>query len=189
MKAAILLSTVSLVLAAVPAAQVIRRQPEPFVRVGVSYRSELSRDRERAAADLEAIQTLGFNSLRVPVEWAEASRPGGQYRFDDVGPVAGARRPSGAEGRAALWTRRRRRTGCCAAIRTAGSCPRQSPTGARPDRACLDHPGVRADVEAYVGAVASRAAGHPAWQASTSAVTCRTASACARTPSVAFASG
>ena len=60
-----------LLLALLPAAQSpVPRRPEPFVRVGVSYRSELSRDRERAAADLEAIKTLGFNSHARPVEWA-----------------------------------------------------------------------------------------------------------------------
>ena len=34
------------------------------------------------AADLEAIRTLGFNSIRVAVEWADAEPARGQYRFD-----------------------------------------------------------------------------------------------------------
>ena len=46
------------------------------------YRAPLARDRERAMADLEAIRTLGFNSIRVAVEWSDAEPARGQYQFD-----------------------------------------------------------------------------------------------------------
>lgn len=162
MRPVILLSTVSLVLAAVAAAQVIRRQPEPFVPVGVSYRSELSRNRERAAADLEAIQTLGFNSLRVLVEWAAGEPARGQYQFETLDRSLELAGQAGLKVVLRLdtasppdWLLRRYPDGRFVS--------ESKPDGARPDRVCLDNPGVRADVAAYVGATTSRAAGHSAW--------------------------
>jgi Beta-galactosidase len=163
MKAAILLSTVCLVLAAMPVVQPIPRQPEPFVRAGVSYPIALSRDRERAAADLEAIYTLGFNAIRVPIEWANVEPAWREYRFDDVS------RMLGLAGRAGLkvvleldtealpeWLLRRYPDG--------RFVPASKTDGPRPERACLDHPGVRADVEAFVAVVRQRAASPRAWQ-------------------------
>ena len=162
MRAVILLSTAScLVLAVMPAAQPIRRQPEPFVRVGVSYPIGLSRDGERAAADLEVIHALGFNAIRVPIAWADGEPVRRQYRFDDTD------RMLELAGRAGLqvvldldtetlpeWLLRRYPDGRVV--------PASRTDGPRPERACLDHPGVRADVESYLVAVV----GHrpPAWQ-------------------------
>jgi hypothetical protein len=163
MKAVILLSTACLVLAAMPVAQPVPRRPEPFVRVGVSYPIGLSRDRERAAADLEAIQTLGFNTIRVPIRWADVEPARQEYRFDDLDRVLEL------GGRAGLkvvldldiealpeWLLRRYPDG--------RFVPASGTDGPRPERACLDHPGVRADVEAYLAAVVTRAASPPAWQ-------------------------
>ncbi len=84
MKSAVPLAMTCLLLALLPGAQPGPRRTEPFVPVGVSYRSELPRQRERAAADFEAIQTLGFNSLRVPVEWASAEPARGGYQFETL---------------------------------------------------------------------------------------------------------
>ena len=158
--------------------------------VGVSYRSELSRNRERAAADLEAIQTLGFNSLHVPLEWAAGEPARGQYQFETLDRIA-RRSPVERGCKVVLrldtasppdWLLRRYPDG--------RFVPESKPDGARPDRACLDHPGVRADVEAYVAAVAAtRRRPLGVARRSTLAAICRTASACVRIPSGAFASG
>jgi glycosyl hydrolase family 42 (putative beta-galactosidase) len=163
MKAAILLSTVCLVLAAMPAVQPIERRPEPFVRAGVSYPIALLRDRERAADDLEAIHTLGFNAIRLPIEWADIEPARRDYRFDDVN------RMLGLAGRAGLkvvldldtealpeWLLRRYPDG--------RFVPPSTTDGPRPELACLDHPGVRADVETFVAVVLQRAASPRAWQ-------------------------
>jgi len=163
MKAVILLSTGCLVQAAILAPQPGPRRPEPFVRVGVSYPIGLSRDRERATADLEAIHTLGFNIIRVPIRWADVEPARQQYRFDDVD------RLMELSGRAGLkvvpdldidalpeWLLRRYPDG--------RFVPASRTDEPRPERACLDHPGVRADVEAYVAAVVTRAASPPAGQ-------------------------
>ena len=75
-------STACLWLAAIPAAQPAPQRPEPFVPIAVSYPVPLARDREQATADLEAIRALGFNSIRLAVEWADAEPVRGQYRFD-----------------------------------------------------------------------------------------------------------
>ena len=130
--------------------------------MGVSYRSELSRNRERAAADLEAIQTLGFNSLQVPVEWAAGEPARGQYQFETLDRSLELAGQAGLKVVLRLdtasppdWLLRRYPDG--------RFVPESKTDGARSDRVCLDHPGVRADVAAYVGAMASRAAGHSAW--------------------------
>jgi beta-galactosidase len=163
MRSAILVP-VCLLLGALPAAQPMPRRPEPFVRVAVSYPSGLSRDRERAAADLEAIDALGFNSIRVPIDWADAEPARGQYRFAALDQTLELAGQAGLKvvlllDTAALpaWVLRRYPDG--------RFIPASRVDGQRPERACLDHPGVRADVEAYVGAATTRAARHPAWQA------------------------
>ncbi len=164
MRSANLLATACLLLAALPAAQPVPRRPEPFVRVGVSYPGELSRDRERAAADLEAINTLGFNSIRVTIEWADAEPARGQYRFEALDQTLELAGQAGLKVVLQLdtesmpaWLLRRYPDGRFVSASRA--------EGPRLDRACLDHPGVRADVEAYVGAASNRAARHAAWQA------------------------
>ena len=99
--------------------------PEPFVRVGVSYPSGLSRYRERAAADLEAIYTLGFNSHSRPIEWA-----GGRASPRAI-PIRDVDQTLELAGRAGLKVVLRLDTasppsGCFVAIRTAGLFPRLS---------------------------------------------------------------
>jgi beta-galactosidase len=164
MKSVMRLATGCLSLALLPGAQSGARRPEPFVPVGVSYRSELARNRERAAADLEAIQTLGFNSVRVPVEWAAAEPARGQYQFDALEQTLELASQAGLKVALRLdtaslpdWVLRRYPDGRFVS---------ESETdGSRPARACLDHPGVRADVVAYLSAAATRAARHAAWYA------------------------
>ena len=152
-------STVSLLLAAIPAAQPASRRPEPFVSIGVSYPSPLARERERAIDDLEAIRTLGFNSIRVAVEWSDAESARGQYQFDALDAMLTLAGQSGLKVMLQLstaslpaWVLDRYPDGRFVSKTQGG--------GARTDRICLDHPGIRADVAAYVAAATARAARH-----------------------------
>ena len=87
------------------------------------------------------------------------------------------------------WTRRRRPTGCCDAIRTAGSCPSQSPT-ARDPIACASIIPACAPTSRRMSAPRPHAPqAIRRGTASSLAVTCRTASACASIRSDAFVSG
>ncbi len=163
MKFAILLPTVGLMLVAIRGEQTVPR-PEAFVPVAVTYRSELSRDRARASADLEAIQALGFNSVRVPVDWAASEPARGTYDFEALNQTLSLAGQLGLRVSLRLdtsslpsWVLRRHADG--------RFVPEAKRNAAAPSRACLDHPGVRADVEAFVGAATANAARRAAWHA------------------------
>ena len=152
-------STACLLLAAIPSAQPASRRPEPFVPIGVSYPGPLARDRERAIDDLETIRTLGFNSIRLAIEWADGEPTRGQYRFDALDEMLTLAGQSGLKVMLQLstasipaWVLERYPDGRFVS-QTQGS-------GTRTDRICLDHPGVRADAAAYVAAATARAARH-----------------------------
>ena len=144
--------------------QAVQRRQEPFVPVAVIYRSERSRDAARAAADLEAIRELGFNSVRVPLEWAASEPARGTYDFEALNETLALAGQQGLRVSVRLdvaplpgWLLRRHPDG--------RFVPESKSGTAGPARACLDHPGVRADVEAYVAAATANAARHAAWQA------------------------
>ena len=127
--------------------------------IGVSYPAPLVRDRERAMADLEAIRALGFNSVRVAVEWSDAEPARGQYQFDALDGMLTLAGQSGLKvmlhlSTASLpaWVLERYPDGRFVSKTQGG--------GPRTDRICLDGPGVRADVAAYVAAATARAARH-----------------------------
>ena len=127
--------------------------------IGVSYPGPLARDRERAIDDLEAIRTLGFNSIRVAVEWSDAEPARGQYQFDALDEMLTLAGQSGLKVMLQLstasvpaWVLERYPDGRFVSKTQGG--------GPRTDRICLDHPGVRADVAAYVAAATARAARH-----------------------------
>ena len=152
------------VVSAFGAAQVQRRPEPPPVAVGVSYPAELTRDRERAAADFEEIYTLGFNSIRLSLSWADAEPARGQYRFDALD------RAMDLAGRAGLRVSLRLDTASPPAwlfdrYPDGRHVPAQAAGRPLEPRACLDHPGVRADIEAYLSAVGARAGKHVSWQA------------------------
>ena len=81
MKFAILLPAFCLMLAAGQGEQAAQRRQEPFVPVAVTYGGERSRDSEHASSDLEAIRDLGFNSVRVPLDWNASEPVRGRYDF------------------------------------------------------------------------------------------------------------
>ena len=164
MRVAVLLSTVCLMLAAGRGEPAVQRRQEPFVPVAVIYRSERSRDPARAAADLEAIRELGFNSVRVPLDWAASEPARGTYDFAALNETLGVAGQRGLRVSVRLdvsplpgWLLRRYPDG--------RFVPESKSGTAGPARACLDHPGVRADVEAYVAAATANAARHAAWHA------------------------
>ena len=72
--AAILLA---LALVAAPSAQ----RFEPFVPIGVWY-DGLSRPSSIVLHDLQAIRTLGFNHIKVPVAWGAIEPERGKFGFD-----------------------------------------------------------------------------------------------------------
>jgi Beta-galactosidase/Beta-galactosidase trimerisation domain len=152
-------STACLWLAAIPAAQPASRRSEPFVPVAVSYPGPLARDRERAIDDLEAIRTLGFNSIRLAIEWADGEPARGKYRFDTLDEMLTLAGQSGLKVMLQLstasvpaWVLERYPDGRFVSETKAVS--------RRTDRICLDHSGLRADVASFVAAATARAARH-----------------------------
>lgn len=148
---AILGAVTLLLLPATPASQSI----EPFVAMGVWYDGSATRGSD-VPGDLRAIRSLGFNSVTLPIEWAAAEPIRGEYRFDDLERFLALSAASGLRVIVQLqsdtppeWL--------------AARYPDASPVSARgPARGyCLDHPGVRADLSAFVRAVSSRIAKHP----------------------------
>jgi beta-galactosidase len=157
-----------LLLAATPSS---RRQSEAFVPIGVWYGGgtarapmvvrDPARERDAWRADLQAIRGLGFNSIRSWVDWASTEPSRGQYRFDALDQLLTLADGTGLKVIVQLYT---------------DSAPewlgRQYPDAsfvtdqgvrigsqAAPGY-CLDHPGVRADLAAFVKAVVARAVTH-----------------------------
>ena len=79
------------------ASQAPQRSAEPFVPVGVWYGGGTSRapmvsrnpaaQRDAWLRDLQAIRSLGFNSVKTWVDWASAEPVRGQYRFEALEQV------------------------------------------------------------------------------------------------------
>ena len=112
-------------------------------------------ERDRWRADLETIRSAGFNSVRSWIAWADAEPVKGHYRFDALDQMLAQAREAGLRvilqafiGTAPAWI------------------PDRYPDAARlPGSAgfCLDHPGIREDMRAFMAATASRAASAPAF--------------------------
>jgi hypothetical protein len=154
----------SLLVWAAAAAQLPSARQEPFVAAGVSYRVALARDRVRTASDLGAIRTLGFNVVRVAASWSDLEPTRGQYRLNDLDSVLELAGSAGLRVIVRLdtalppaWLLSRYRDG--------GYVPAVASEKTARARACFDHPGVRADVEAFVSAVVKRVASQAAFQA------------------------
>lgn len=140
----------------VSAGAVTQRPPDPFVPVGVWYAGE----RSQWARDLPAIRSTGFNSLWTTVDWA-ASEPGrGSYRLDSLDQLLTVADEAKLEvivqitGASPSWL--------------ASRYPDAAPVSDRGNKApgyCLDHPGVRSDIAAFIAAVSARAASHPSFHA------------------------
>jgi beta-galactosidase len=132
-----------------------------FVPMAVSYDAVLLANRDRAAADLGAVRALGFNAIRLVVSWAEAEPVRGQYRLDTID--AALELASRSDLKVIL---RLEAASPPAWVFDRYTDGRYVPADGAPrfanPRACLDHPGIRADVEAFVAAATTRAAAHEA---------------------------
>jgi hypothetical protein len=164
----------TLVLLATAVSGSVRAQSaEPFFAVGPWYPAADARaeapsavstsDRDRWVRELRAIKASGFTSIRTPVEWATTEPEGGHYRLDRLGDLLTAAAEAGlrvivqVDARAGpAWLRRRYPD--AAVVPEAG-------TAAAAGGYCMDHPGVRGDLGAFIGAVAAASARYPAFYA------------------------
>ena len=159
---------------AVPGARE-RNRTEPFFAVGPWYpapdaaaeaRAPASTsDRSAGPANSEPIKASGFNSIRMPVEWATTEPERGHYRLDRVGELLTAAADAGlrvivqVDARAGpAWLRRRYPD---SAVVPEGATAAAASAGGY----CMDHPGVRGDLGAFIGALAAASARYPAFYA------------------------
>ena len=165
------------------AAAVIDRRPSftpprqvPFFPVAVWYSGGTARapmlspigPGSEAAwrADLAAIKSLGFNTVRTWVEWSAAESREGEYRFDQLDLLLRLAEEAGLKvivqvyvDSAPEWVARRFPD---------GQFVSQGGIAIRPQAApglCFDHPGVRRAVLRFFEEVARRASGSPAFHA------------------------
>jgi beta-galactosidase len=154
-----------------PAASAPQQRAEPFVPVGVWYGGgavrppivarQPARERDAWRQDLRTIRSLGFNSVRNWIDWAAAEPERGKYDFAALDQLLALAGESDLKvivqtytDSAPPWLRQRYPDAGVVAA-----------PGSEPKGFCLDHPGVRADVVAFLRAVAERAARHPSFYA------------------------
>lgn len=159
-----------------PASSPAQRSPEPFVPIGVWYGGGTSRapmvsrdpaaEREAWRRDLQAIKSLGFNSIKAWVDWATAEPRRGEYRLDVLEQILALADEAGLRviiqiytDAAPEWLGRRYPDSSFITDQGAKIGSQASPGY------CLDHAGVRADMTAFVGAVAAAAARHRSFYA------------------------
>ena len=144
---------------------------QPFIPIGVWYGGgtarapmlvrEPAKEREAWKRDLATIKSLGFNSVKTWVDWASAEPVRGGYRFDALEQLLSLADEQGLKVIVQVYTD--------AAPEWLGTQYPDSSfvtdQGARIGSQaspgyCLDHPGVRADMTAFIGAATTRAAAH-----------------------------
>jgi hypothetical protein len=183
-----LASVVSLALAvvAMPIGSAARAQlTEPFVAVSVWYPQGPSNpatrtstaiggsrsDADRWRRELAAVKAAGFNSIRTMIDWASAEPERGEYRLDRFGELLSAADTAGLKvivqvgtQAAPAWLHRRYQDS--AVVPEPGARAAMQARGAvQGIDYCMDHPGVRADLGAFIGAAASAASRHSAFYA------------------------
>jgi beta-galactosidase GanA len=144
---------------------------EPFVPIGVWYGGgtarapmlsrEPSTEREAWRRDLATIKSLGFNSIKTWVDWASAEPERGRYRFDALEQLLTLTDAAGLKVIVQIytdaspeWLGQRYPDASFVTDQGARIGSQASPGY------CLDHAGVRADMVAFIGEAASRAAAH-----------------------------
>jgi beta-galactosidase len=159
-------------LAAAPAPQ----SSEPFVPIGVWYGGGTARapmvvrdpapEREAWRRDLATIKSLGFNSVKTWVDWGSAEPERGRYRFDALDQLLALAGEVGLKvivqvytDAAPEWLGTRYPDSSFVSDQGVRIGSQASPGY------CLDHAGVRADMVAFIGALSSAAARHPAFYA------------------------
>jgi beta-galactosidase len=163
----------ALLAAAPPAAQ---RANEPFVPIGVWYGGGTSRapmlsrnpaaERDAWRRDLQAIKSLGFNSVKTWVDWASTEAVRGQYRFDALEQLLSLADDVGLRvivqiytDAAPEWLGKRYPDSSFVTDQGVRIGSQASPGY------CLDHAGVRADMTAFIGAASAAAARHASFYA------------------------
>ncbi len=178
MRSVSVLSVVSVLLASAGVGGARPQTSEPFVAVAVSYppgawappahagvgASEATRQIRR---ELDAIKAGGFNSIRTGIDWAAAEPVRGEYRFERFDGLLALAGDAGLKVIVQVdartgpdWLRR--------LYPDSFVVPRPDlPRGPSPftNGYCMDHPGVRADLGAFIGAVTAEAARFPAFYA------------------------
>lgn len=159
-----------------PARHAPQRSAEPFVPVGVWYGGGTSRapmvsrnaapERDAWRRDLQAIKSLGFNSIKTWVDWASTEPVRGQYRLDALEQVLSLADDVGLRviiqiytDAAPEWLGKRYPDSSFVTDQGARIGSQASPGY------CLDHTGVRADMTAFIGAVSTAAARHASFYA------------------------
>jgi beta-galactosidase len=149
---------------------------EPFVPIGVWYGGGKFRapmtsrnpavERDAWLADLQAIRQTGFNSVKSWVDWASVEPQRGHYRFEALDQMLELAGKTGLKvilqlyaDAAPEWVGRRYPDASFVSDQGARIGSQAAPGY------CLDHPGVRADLAAFIGAVAARAARHGSFYA------------------------
>jgi beta-galactosidase len=159
-----------------PMGEVPQRTAEPFVPVGVWYGGGTSRapmvsrnparEREAWRRDLATIRSLGFNSIKTWVDWGSAEPERGQYRFEALEQLLALSDQAGLRVIIQIYTD--------ASPEWLGTrYPDSSFVSDQGTRIgsqaspgyCLDHPGVKADMVAFIGAVTAAAARHQSFYA------------------------
>ena len=153
------------------AAHAPQRSPDPFVPIGVWYGGGTSRapmvsrnpaaERDAWRRDLEAIRSLGFNSVKTWVDWASSEPVRGQYRFDGLEQLLSLADGAGLRvivqvytDAAPEWLGKRYPDSSFMTDQGARIGSQASPGY------CLDHAGVRADMTAFISALSAAAARH-----------------------------
>jgi beta-galactosidase len=139
------------VLCALASGRLAQPLSAPFVPVSVSYEREPPELNE-----LRQIRALGFNSIKSVVSWATVEQVRGQYRFDRLGRLLAI--ADQADLRVILQIDTAAAPGWVGSRYADGRVVGKDGTPASPvPRFCLDHPGVRADMLSFIGAVSGQA--------------------------------
>ena len=148
----------------------------PFVPVGVWYGGgtvrapmvarDPARERDAWLKDLQTIRSLGFNSVRTWVDWASTESARGSFRFDALDQLLTLADQVGLRvivqlyaDAAPEWVGREFADASFVTEQGVRIGSQASPGF------CLDHPGVRKSVAAFIDAVATRAARHASFYA------------------------
>lgn len=152
------------------AAQSAQRGTEPFVPVGMWYAGgtvqppmaprEPAKEKEAWRRDLALMKTLGFNSVTSWVDWASAEPERGTYNFEALEQMLTLAGEIGLKVIVRVYTDAA--PGWLGARYTDAHVildeGRGDPAGA--PGFCPDHPGVRSDLLAFIGAAARAASRH-----------------------------
>jgi beta-galactosidase GanA len=159
-----------------PAHQTPPRAAEPFVPIGVWYGGGTSRapmvsrdparEREGWRRDLQAIRSLGFNSVKTWVDWASTEPQRGHYRLDALDQLLSLADETGLRviiqvytDSAPDWLGKRYPDSSFVTDQGVRIGSQASPGY------CLDHAGVHADMAAFIGALSTAAARHSSFYA------------------------